>query len=159
MRIKSSATLFAMGVILATNAHADELEKVCKKVYRELASGPHAHLELQMGTYSPDGKTFQGCVIKFSGDATRIKDTQHAGSLFGDTMPYCPNGKPRANALVNENGWCDEHPTEGPDGMTEELVKGNMLCKVVGDSTGNADDDATYISPNRYDVTVACGHR
>lgn len=150
------------GLMVAGHAQAGELEDTCNMVYRELSSGPYATLTQSMGEFKEEGQTFRGCVIQFSGNATKLAAAQHADRLFGDAMPYCPDGKYPAQlapGLRNAGGWCDERPADGPDGMHARVVRGRLFCVVEGSWDGGEDDDPRYVPSTRYEVTVRCARR
>ena len=156
----------AAGMILfgicACNAHAGMLENTCSMVYRKLGSGPHERLTKSFESFSFDGNIYRGCVIRLSGKAGKITDTQRPDGLFGLPLPYCPDGKlplETARDFLNEGGWCADKMADGPDGTSYIALKKNVFCIVEGHWDGGDDSDPKYVPSPLYEVVVKCSCR
>lgn len=144
------------------SAHAGLLEETCDLVYKKLGSGPYEGLTKSIDTFTNDGKSYHGCVIRFSGNANKIIDAQRPEGLFGHGLPYCPDGKLRADIpsdLLNEDGWCADKMADGPDGTSYSALKNSVFCAVEGHWDGGDDSDPKYVPPPRYEVIVKCASR
>jgi len=155
--------LRAVGLILvmvfACNAHAGLLEETCRTVYKKLGSGPYKSLTKSVESFTDDGKHYRGCVIRLTGNASKVTGSQHPDGLFGNSLPYCPDGKIPADLprdLINEDGWCSD---KGADGTSYRALKKNVFCTVVGNWDGGDDSDPIYMPSPRYEVTVKCANR
>ena len=143
-------------------AHAELLDEACNIAFKRLGSGPYEKLTKTIGTFTNDGKFYHGCIIRFSGNADKINDAQRPESLFGNSLPYCPDGRltldfPRD--LLNEDGWCGDEMADGPDGTHFRALKKNVFCVVEGNWDGGDDSDPTYVPSTRYEVIVKCANK
>lgn len=144
------------------SAHAGLLEETCDLVYRKLGSGPYERLTKSIETFTNDSKSYHGCVMRLSGNANKARATQSPGSLFGHSLPYCPDGKlpedlPRE--LLNEDGWCGDRMADGPDGTSYRALKEDVFCAVAGSWDGGDDSDPKYVPSPHYEVIVKCASR
>ena len=149
-------------MMCACNAQAGELEDTCNLVYKKLNSGPHEDLAKSMETFTHDGKHYHGCVIRFSGNANKVTESQSPDHLFGGSLPYCPDGKLPADLpreLLNDNGWCADKMADGPDGTSYRALKKNVFCTVEGRWDGGDDSDPKYVPSPHYGVIVKCANR
>jgi hypothetical protein len=149
-------------ILCACNAQAGMLEETCSLVYKKLSSGPYESLTKSIESFTDDGKSYHGCVIRFSGNANKVIDTQRPDGLFGNFLPYCPEGKlptdlPRD--LINEDGWCADKMADGPDGTSYRALKKNVFCAVEGHWDGGEDSNPNYAPSPRYEVIVKCANR
>lgn len=156
----------AVGLILvmafACNAHAGLLEETCSTVYKKLSSGPYESLTKSVESFTEGGKHYRGCVIRLTGNANKVTGTQRPDGLFGNSLPYCPDGKIPADIprdLLNEEGWCGDKGADGPDGTSYRALKRNVFCTVEGKWDGGDDSDPTYVPQPRYEVIVKCANR
>ncbi len=83
----------ALVMLCADNSPAQVHEEACGLVYKKLSSGPYEDLTKSIESFTDDGKQYHGCVIRFLGNANKVKDTQRPEGLFGSSLPYCPNGE------------------------------------------------------------------
>jgi len=141
------------------DTHAGLLEETCDLVYEKLGSGLNEKLTKSIETFTNDGESYHGCIIRFLGDANRITETQRPGGLFGDGVPYCPGGKLSPNVSPNKDGWCGDRMADGPDGTYFRAFKNDVFCVVQGSWDGGDYSDPTYVPSPRYSVTVMCGTR
>ena len=112
-----------LSILLVTTsiARAGLLADTCDLVYKKLASGPHEILRQSIDTFANDGRSYHGCVIHLSANVATVTNTQRPDGLFGQSLPYCPDGKlpaefPRGS--LNEDGWCGDRMADGPDGTS-----------------------------------------
>jgi hypothetical protein len=149
-------------MLCAFNAEAGVLEEACGLVYKKLSSGPYESLTKSIENFTDDGKHHHGCVIRFSGNANKVTDTQRPEGLFGNSLPYCPGGKLPVDLppdLLNEDGWCGDKMADGPDGTSYTALKKNVFCTVEGRWDGGDDSDPKYVPSPRYEVIVKCANR
>jgi hypothetical protein len=152
----------ALMMVCACNAHAGELEKTCSNVFKKLSSGPYKNLTKSIEDFTYDGRHYHGYVIRLSGNANKVTDTQRPDGLFGKSLPYCPDGKlpvdlPRD--LINEAGWCCDKMADGPDGISYIALKKNVFCIVEGHWDGGDDSDPKRVPSPLYEVVVKCSCR
>jgi hypothetical protein len=149
-------------MVCACNAHAGLLEETYSIVYKKLSSGPYESLTKSTQSFTYDRKHYQGCVIRLSGNAKRVTDTQRPDGLLGHSLPYCPDGNLPADlprGLFNEDGWCADRMADGPDGTSYRVLKENVFCAVEGHWDGGDDSDPKYVPSSRYEVIVRCAIR
>jgi len=149
-------------MLCACNAQAGMLEETCSLVYKKLSSGPYESLTKSIESFTDDGEHYHGCVIRFSGNANKVTDTQRPDGLFGNSLPYCPDGKLPADLprdLLNEDGWCGDKMADGPDGTSYRALKKNVFCAVEGRWDGGDDSDPKYVPSPRYEVIGKCANR
>jgi len=149
-------------MVCACNTYAGVLEDTCSLVYQKISSGPYESLTKSIESFTEDGKHYHGCIIRFSGNAKNVTDRQRPDGLFGNSLPYCPDGKLPADLppdLLNEDGWCGDKMADGPDGTSYRALKKNVFCAVEGRWDGGDDSDPTYVPSPRYDVIVKCASR
>ena len=106
------------------------------------------------------------CIIHRTGNENQVTDTQRPTvsleSLFGDTLPYCPDGKLPSDLprnFLNEAGWCSDKMADGPDGMSYRVLKKNVFCTVDGHWDGGDDSDPNYVPSPLSEVTVKCASK
>lgn len=149
--------LFIM--VCAFNALAGPLGETCNAAYNKLASGTYESLTKSTEDFTDNGNHYSGCVIRLSGNADKIRDTQRPANLFGSSLPYCPDGKLSLDIppdLLNRDGWCGDKMADGPDGTYYMAIKQNMFCLVEGHWDGGDDSDPKYVRSQLYEVTVKC---
>jgi hypothetical protein len=149
-------------MLCASSARGGVLEETCSLVYKKLSSGPYESLTQSIESFTEDGRHYHGCVIRFSGNANKVTDTQRADGLFGNSLPYCPDGKLPADLardLRNEDGWCGDKMADGPDGRSYRALKKNVFCEVEGRWDGGDDSDPKYVTLPRYEEIVKCAKR
>ena len=154
--------ILALLMTLAGNTHAGKLEETCCVVYKKLSSGPYESMTKSVESFTDDGKHYHGCVIRLSGNANKITKTQRPSSLFGESLPYCPDGMLPADLppnMLNEDGWCGDRMADGPDGTFFRAIKKNVFCITEGRWDGGDDSDPKYIPSPRYEVIVKCASR
>lgn len=158
------AAIFMM--IFACNAHAGAFEETCSFVYKKLSSGPYESLTKSSERFTDEGKPYRGCVIRLSGNTNNMTDAQRPAisleSLFGDSLPACPDGKFPADIprdFLNEHGWCTDKWADGPDGTSYRVLKKNVFCAVEGHWDGGDDSDPKYVPSSRSGVIVKCANR
>lgn len=166
MTFYNRVAVLTLMMVCAGNTHAGELEEICSLVYKKLSSGPYENLTKSLESFVDDGKRYRGCVIRLSGDASKVTDTQRPAisldSLFGDSLPACPDGKlpvdlPRD--LLNKDGWCVDKMADGPDGTSYRALKKGVFCAVEGHWDGGDDSDPKYLPSPRSEVIVKCANR
>ena len=149
-------------MLIPCTAHAGLLEETCAHVFTKLASGPYTSLTKTAETFTDESKSYRGCVIRLSGNANKIKETQRPDGLFGDSLPYCPDGKLPADfprELLNESGWCGDRMADGPDGTSFRALKESVFCDVEGSWDGGDDSDPKYVPSPRYEIIVRCASK
>lgn len=154
--------VLTLSLVSACNAHAGLLEETCSIVYKKLSSGPYESLAKSIQTFTDDGTHYHGCVIRLSGNANKVTDTQRPDGLFGRSLPYCPDGKLPADLprdLLNEDGWCGDKMADGPDGTSYRALKKDVFCAVQGHWDGGDDSDPKYVPSPRYEVIVKCASK
>ena len=148
-----------MMLVCACHAHAGELEETCSFVHNKLKSGAYESLTKSIEHFTYGGKHYHGCVIRFSGNANKVTDTQRPDGLSGNSLPYCPDGKLPADLprdALNEDGWCGDKMADGPDGTSYRALKKNVFCAVEGRWDGGDDSDPKYVPSPQYEVIVKC---
>lgn len=144
------------------NAHAGLLEKTCDRTYKKLDSGPHESLTISIDDFVIGKKTYRGCIIRLSGNANKIKKTQKPDGLFGSYLSPCPNGELPANLpsdFLNEDGWCGDKMSEGPNSTSFTAHKRSIFCAVEGEWDGGGNSDPANTPSPRYSVVVKCAPR
>jgi len=162
MRFLNHVVGLLLIMVSPCNAHAGLLEETCDLVYKKLGSGPHENLTKTIDSFTNDGKSYRGCVIRLSGNANKVIGTQRPDGLFGHSLPYCPDGKLPADfprELLNEDGWCGDRMADGPDGTSYMALKKDVFCAVEGRWDGGDDSDPKYVPSPRYEVIVKCANR
>jgi hypothetical protein len=142
-------------------ADAELLENTCNLVYQKLASGPHESLTNSFANFEDESTPHYGCVMRLNGNAQRVTDSQNPEGLFGQPLPYCPNGEFPADSpreFINRDGWCSDKNADGPDGTSYRAIKKNVFCLVEGRWDGG-DSDPKYVPSPKYEVIVRCGNR
>ena len=129
-------------------ASGGELDEACGFAYKKLKSVSSAQVSQTMGTFTYQGRQYQGCITKLIGDRTKIADAQYPGPLF---YPFKSSPGYRA-------GWrADiESEADGPDGTAFRMIRANTFCFVEGKWNGGDDGDPGYVPLKRYEVTVSC---
>ncbi len=100
------------------------------------------------------------------------RDTIATDWLAGRRVPGCrvrltrPNGgdafiKNPVDVLGNRfraAGWREDgdYGADGPDGTDVGMRKGSVVCVIEASWNGGDDSDSTYVSDNRYEVTISC---
>ncbi len=146
-------------MVCAFNARAGLLEEACSAVYNKLGSGPYESLIKSTEDFTDNGNHYNGCVIRLSANANKIRDTQRPAGIFGRSLPYCPDGKLSLDVprdFLNKDGWCGDKMADGPDGTYYRAIKQNIFCLVEGLWDGGDDSDPKYVRWQRYEVTVKC---
>jgi len=149
-------------MLFACNARAGLLEETCSIIYQKLDSGPSESLTTSIESFTVDGNHYNGCVIRLLGNAKKVLDTQRPDGLFGQSLPYCPDGKLPADLprdFLNKDGWCSDKEADGPDGTSYMALKKNVFCTVEGRWDGGDDSDPTYVPSPQYEVVVKCANR
>lgn len=149
-------------IACAGNVHAGALAETCGLVYKNLSSGPYESLTKSMENFADQGKHYYGCVIRLSGNANEVTDTQRPDGLFGFSLPDCTGGKISADPLrdlLDEDGWCGDNGADGPDGTSYQARTKNVLCAVEGRWDGGDDSEPEYVPSPRYEVIVKCANR
>lgn len=158
----SSVILLAPILLSPCKVWAGLLEGTCERVSQKLGSGPYDALTTTRENFSDGGRLYNGCVIRFSGNATRVTDAQDPEGLLAKTLPYCPDGKIPPDLPpdhLNKEGWCADLMADGPDGTFYRALKENVFCVVEGHWDGGDDSDPTYVPSPRYEVIVKCAGR
>jgi len=154
--------VLTIGMLCASNAHAGLLEDTCSLVYKKLSSGPYESLTKSIESFTEDGKHYHGCVIRLSGNAKHVTNSQRPDGLFAHSLPYCPDGKLPADLprkLLNREGWCGDKMADGPDGTSYRALKKKVLCTVESHWDGGDDSDPKYVPSPRYEVIVKCASK
>lgn len=162
MTLLNRAVGLILVMVFAYNAHAGLLEETCSNVYKKLSSGPYESLTKSVESFTDDGRHYRGCVIRLTGNASKVTGTQRPDGLFGNSLPYCPDGKIPEDLpgdLLNEDGWCGDKGADGPDGTSYRALKKNVFCTVEGNWDGGDDSDPMYVPSPRYEVIVKCANR
>ena len=141
------------------DANAGLLEETCELVHKKLSSGPYDQLKRSTERFSSDGKSYLGCVINLTGKNDKTTATQNPDTLLGNSLLYCPNGKPQSgqrHTELNENGWCGDQHSGGPDGTGFRAFKENVFCLVSASWDGGDDSDPKYVPSPHIAITVKC---
>jgi hypothetical protein len=130
------------------SASAGELDEACEFAYAKLKSVRSAQVNQTIGTFMYHEQHYQGCIIKLTGDRTKISDAQLPAPLF----------YPFENSPCYMAGWRADIRSEadGPDGTVFRIVKGNTFCLVEGKWDGGDDSDPKYVPSKKYEVIVQC---
>jgi hypothetical protein len=158
----SRVILLALIILSPCKVWAGLLDETCERVYQQLSSGPYDGLIQTTENFTDKSQLYNGCVIRFSGNATKITQAQDPGTLLGTTLPYCPDGKILPDLppdSLNKEGWCADLMADGPDGTFYRALKENVFCVVEGHWDGGDDSDPTYVPSHRYSVIVKCAGR
>ena len=162
MTVRKAVVGLAFALVCAWNAHAGILEETCGLVYKKLGSGPYEALTKSIESFTDDGKQYHGCVVRLVGNIRTITEAQRPDGLFGNALPYCPDGKlppdlPRPAS--DEDVWCSDRMADGPDGTAYVALRKTVFCAVEGRWDGGDDSDPTYVPSPEYEVSVKCASR
>lgn len=149
-------TLF---VPTACRSHATPHEQTCDGVLTKLSSGPYDDLSRSNERFNIDDTSYSGCVIRLVGSAAEMTEAQFPGTLFGTSLPYCPDGELPPGPppeVPNEFGWCGDRMADGPDGTSYLVHRDDVFCAVEGNWDGGDDVDSAYVSSSRVEVVVRC---
>jgi len=158
----NSVILLALILLSPCQVWAGLLEETCEHVYQQLSSGPYDNLIQTTENFTDKSERYNGCVIRFSGNGTKITQGQDPGTLLGTTLPFCPDGKIPPDLLpdsLNSEGWCADLMADGPHGTFYRAIKENIFCIVEGHWDGGDDSDPTYVPSPRYEAIVKCAGR
>lgn len=131
------------------SAQAGLLEEACDLAYRQLSSLPNLRLNRSAGSFTDDGHSYNGCVIRLESDRTKIKDAQYPGPLF----------YPSEGSALYQQGWRADREADGPDGTSFRISKQNVFCLVEGNWDGGDDGDPKYVPATRYEVMASCSYQ
>lgn len=151
-----------LSMFWAFNAQAGALEKACGAVHKKLASGPYESLTQMTQDFAYDGKQYRGCVIHLSADARKVTDSQSPDGLFGDYLPFCPEGEVPVDIpaeLRNTGGWCADRMADKPDGTTYRAIRDDLFCIVEGRWDSGDGSNPNDVPSFRYEVIVKCANR
>jgi hypothetical protein len=150
MKIAISTWLTGLALVsLGSPAQAGLLEDVCGLVYRQFSSVPNLNLTKSTGSFTDNGQSYSGCIVRLEGDRTKIKDTQYPGPLF----------YPSEGSALYQQGWRADREADGPDGTSFRISKQNVFCLVEGNWDGEDDNDSKYVPSARYQAIVSCSYQ
>jgi hypothetical protein len=130
-------------------AQAGLFEEVCDLAYRQLSSVPSLSLKISTGSFTDNGHSYSGCIVRLEGDRTKIKEVHYPGPLF----------YPSEDSALYQQGWHADREADGPDGTSFRISKQNVFCLVEGNWDGGEHGDRKYIPSTRYEVIVSCGYQ
>lgn len=150
MKLSISAWLSALVLTsFGCSAQAELLEEACDMAYRQLSSVPNQSLKRSTGSFTGGGHSYSGCVVRLSGDRTKIKDAHYPEPLF----------YPSKGTLLFQQGWRADREADGPDGTEFRVSKQNVFCIVEGNWDGGDDSGTKYVPSTRYEVIVSCAYQ
>lgn len=150
MKVTISAWLAGLALAsLGCSAQAGLLEEACDLAYRQLSSVPNLSLKKSVGSFTDNGQSYSGCVVRLDGDRTRIKDAHYPDPLF----------YPSEGSVLYQQGWRADREADGPDGTSFRISKQNAFCLVEGKWDGGDDSDPKYAPSSRYEVVVSCSYQ
>lgn len=150
MKKKISAWLTTLGLAsFGCPAQAGLLEDACDLAYRQLSRVPNLSLNRSTGSFTDNGFSYSGCVVRLAGDRTKIKGDQYPGPLF----------YPSEGSSLFQQGWRADREADGPDGTSFRISKQNVFCLVEGSWDGGDDSNPKYIPSTRYGVLVSCSYQ
>ena len=125
------------------------LEEACRLAQRQLSLVPNRSLEKSMTTFTDNGHSYSGCVVRLQGNRTRIKEVHYPGALF----------YPFEGSALYQQGWRADREADGPDGASFRISKEDVFCLVQGNWDGGDDTDPRYVPSTRYEVIVSCSYQ
>jgi len=148
---KSRYSLLVCLIVLAAPnfGHATQTvlpEEICNLVYSQLNTVPHHDLNKLADTFTDNGNTYSGCVVRLNSDRTKIKGIHYPGPLF---YPF------EASAL-HQQGWRADREADGPDGTSFRISKQNVFCLIEGRWDGGDDSDPKYVPSTHLEVVASC---
>lgn len=150
--MKVTISTWLTGLALASlgcSAQAGLLEEAGGLVYKQLSSVPNLSLNKTTGSFTDNGHSYSGCVVRLAGNRTKIKDVHYPGPFF---YPY-------EGSTLYQQGWRADREADGPDGTSFRISKQNVFCLVVGNWDGGDDSDPKYVPSTRYEVIVSCSYK
>lgn len=150
MKVTISAWLSALALAsFGCAAQAGLLEEACDLANRQLSVVPRLSLDKSTSSFTDNGHSYNGCVVRLKGDRTKINDAQYPGPLF----------YPSAGSALYQQGWRADREADGPDGTSFRISNQNVFCLVEGNWDGGDDSDPKYVPSTRYEVIVSCGYQ
>jgi hypothetical protein len=117
----------------------------CERVAALVDTLPGAFAEVMRGTFHEDITDHDraGCMLILSGSWEQLGERHPPDVLIFDTL--------------TSEGWRPGiTSSDGPDGTSYALVKGDVICLVRGRWDGGDDMDTTYVTSDVYQIVVIC---
>lgn len=150
--MKVTISTWLTGLAIASfgcSAQAGLLDEACGLAHRQLNSVPNLSLNKSTGSFTDNGHSYSGCIVRLQGDRTKIKDAHYPGPLF----------YPSEGSALYRQGWRADREADGPDGTSFRISRQNVFCLVEGNWDGGDDSDPKYVSSTRYEITVSCSYQ
>ena len=140
--------LLVLGCVVraASETRADEVSEACDYVLRQVSVFKDGLYRGAPETFEDQGTIYRGCAITVVGDRRKAP-----GGFPPAEAPYPEPGSAAARA-----GWKANRETDGSDGTSYRLSRGNVFCLVKGAWDGGDASDAKVIPSPLFLITARC---
>jgi len=125
---------------------SEDVRAACEMIARRASGCPGVTLQASEGSFSDDVAKQErfGCRLVIQGSFSALRGAADAAEVL--------------HGELSREGWKEDlrYSADGPDGTRYRMSKGSILCIVEGRWDGGDDEDPSYVSSDRYDVTINC---